>query len=181
MRSLDFESSASANSATPASAKFDTTKRGTKLKFQSLFPEEKQSICAVPVAWNRRQTSQYIKTNSRATANIWSHHENKLEGVVREKLGILFGHFVPRAQNSGSEFGEFVRETLLLLFRRFVLFAGEVRYNRASHYNCEPRPKLEWPHVINSSVAVHSPPVSATWIWYHHHKHWHHGHYRSRR
>jgi hypothetical protein len=77
---------------------------------------------------------------------------------VREKLGILFGHFVPRAQNSGSEFGEFVRETLLLLFRRFVLFAGEVRYNRASHYNCEPRPKLEWPHVINSSVAVHSPP-----------------------
>src|SRR6476620_1633236 len=50
LRSLDFESSASANSATPASAKFDTTKRGTKLKFQSLFPEEKQSVCAVPVA-----------------------------------------------------------------------------------------------------------------------------------
>ena len=128
-----------------------------------------------------RQTSKYIKTKFRATANICSHHEITLEGVVREKLEILFGRFVPTAQNSGGEFGEFVRETLLLLFRRFLLFARDMRYNRASHYNCEPRPRVEWPHVINSSVAIHSPPVSATWIWYHHHKHWHHGHYRSRR
>ena len=99
---------------------------------------------------------------------------------MREKLKILFGRS-PKAQNSGSEFREFVRESLLLLFRRFLFFAREMRYNRVSHYNCEPRPKVQWPHVINSSVAIYSPPVSATWIWYRHHEHWHHGHYRSRR
>ena len=44
LRPLDFESSASANSATPASARFDTTKRATKLKFQSL----RKTILFVP-------------------------------------------------------------------------------------------------------------------------------------
>ena len=37
LRPLDFESSASANSATPAFAVFETTKRGTELKFESRF------------------------------------------------------------------------------------------------------------------------------------------------
>ena len=94
---------------------------------------------------------------------------------------MLFRRFVLCAQNSGGEVGEFVRENLVLLFRRFFLFAWDVRCNRKSHNNCEPRPKVEWPYVMNSSVAMHGPPVSATWIWYHHHAHWHHGYYRSRR
>ena len=90
-----------------------------------------------------RQTSKYIKTKFRATANICSHHEITLEGVVREKLEILFGRFVPTAQNSGGEVGEFVRENSVVLFRRFLLFAWDVRCNRKSHNNCEPRPKVE--------------------------------------
>ena len=121
------------------------------------------------------------KLRSGATANIWSHHEMKVEGVVREKLGVLFRRFVLFAQNSGDELWEYVRENLLVLFRRFLLFAWDVRCNRESHNNCEPRPKVEWPYVMNSSVAMHGPLISATWIWYHLHRHWHHGYYRARR
>jgi hypothetical protein len=100
---------------------------------------------------------------------------------VREKLGMLFRRFVLCAQNSGGELGEYVRENLMVLFRRFLLFVWDVRCNRESHNNCEPRSKVEWPYVMNSSVAMHGPLVSATWIWYHQHGHWHHGYYRTRR
>jgi hypothetical protein len=123
----------------------------------------------------------YKKLRTGVTANIWSHHEMKVEGVVREKLGVLFRRFVLFAQNSGDEFGEYVRENLVVLFRRFLLFAWDVRCNRESHNNCEPRPKVEWPYVMNSSVAMQGPLISATWIWYHLHRHWHHGYYRARR
>ena len=118
------------------------------------------------------------KLRSGATANIWSHHEMKLEEVVREKLGVLFRRFVLFAQNLGDELWEYVRENL---FRRFLLFAWDVRCNRGSHDNCEPRPKVEWPYVMNSSVAMQGPLISATWIWYHLLRHWHHGYYRARR
>ena len=100
---------------------------------------------------------------------------------MREKLRMLFRPFVLCAQNSGGELGEVVRENLMVLFRQFLLFAWDVRYNRGGHNNCDPRPKVEWPHVINSSVAMHVPPVSATWIWYRQYAHWHHGYYRTRR
>jgi hypothetical protein len=80
-----------------------------------------------------------------------------------------------------AKLGEYVRENLVVLFRRFLLFAWDVRCNRESHNNCEPRPKVEWPYVMNSSVAMHGPLISATWIWYHLHRHWHHGYYRARR
>jgi hypothetical protein len=106
---------------------------------------------------------------------------NEIGGVVRHKLGMLFRRFVLCAQNSGGELGEFVRENLVVLFRRFLVFAWDVRCNRESHNNCEPRPKVEWPYAINSSVAMHGRLVSATWIWYHQHGHWHHGYYRTRR
>jgi hypothetical protein len=100
---------------------------------------------------------------------------------MREKLGMLFRRFVLWAQNSGGELLEFVSENSVMLFRRFLLFAWDVRCNREGHNNCEPQPKVEWPYVVNSSVAMQGPLVSATWIWYHHHGHWHHGYYRTRR
>ena len=100
---------------------------------------------------------------------------------MREKSGMLFRRFVLCAQNSGGELGEFARENLTVLFRRFLLFVWDVRWNRESHNNCDPPTKVEWPYVVNSSVAVHGPLVSATWIWYHQHAHWHHGYYRTRR
>ncbi len=100
---------------------------------------------------------------------------------MKEKLEMLFGRFVLDAQNSGGEFGQVVRESLLMLLRRFLVFAWDVRCNRESPNNCEPCPKVEWPYVMNSSVAMHRRLVSATWIWYHQHAHWHHRYYRTRR
>jgi hypothetical protein len=100
---------------------------------------------------------------------------------MREKLEMLFRRFVLYAQNSGGEFGQVVRENLVILSRRFRLFAWDVRCNLESHGNCEPRPKVEWPYIMNSSVAMQRSLVSATWIWYHQHAHWHHGYYRTRR
>jgi hypothetical protein len=93
---------------------------------------------------------------------------------------MLFRRVVLHAQNSGGEFGQVVRENLVILFRRFLLFAWDVRCDHESHGNCEPRPKVEWPYVMNSSLAMHRSFVSATWIWYHQHAHWQHGYYRTR-
>ena len=98
-----------------------------------------------------------------------------------EKLRTLFRRFVLCAQNYGGEFGEVVRENLVILFRRFLLFAWDLRCDHANNHDAKLRAKLEWPHVMNSSIAMHGPLVSATWIWYHQHAHWHHGYYRTRR
>ena len=77
--------------------------------------------------------------------------------------------------------GNVVRDKLVMLLRQFVLFARNVVRYRESDNNCEPRPKVAWPYVMNSSVAMHRPLVSATWIWHHQQAHWHHGYYRTRR
>src|SRR3954453_7018779 len=103
-----------------------------------------------------------------------------MEGVVREKLGVLLRGFILFAHNSGGELGKYARENLALPFRRFLLFAWNVRCHRETYSNCDPCPKVEWPYVMNSSVAMHGPLISATWIWYHLHRHWHHGYYRAR-
>jgi hypothetical protein len=101
---------------------------------------------------------------------------------MREKLGMHFRRFVLLyAKNSGGEFWQLVRENFMILFRRLLLFAWDVRCNRENHNNCEACPKVEWPYVMNSSVAMYRPLVSATWIWHHQRAHWHHGHYRTRR
>ena len=85
---------------------------------------------------------------------------------MKEKLVMLFRRFVLFAQNVGGKFGKVVKEKLVTLFRRFVLFAPNVGR------------KFEWPCAMNSSVAKH---VSGTWIWHHQHARWHHGYYRTRR
>lgn len=139
-------------------------------------------FCAASLSHgNRCETPPvYKKLRSGATANIWSHHEMKLEGVVREKFPKFIAGIL-RKQNKAPKQHSYVRENLVVLFRRFLLFAWDVRCNRENHNNCEPRPKVEWPYVMNSSVAMHGPLISATWIWYHLHRHWHHGYYRARR
>jgi hypothetical protein len=98
-----------------------------------------------------------------------------------EKLRTLFRRFVLYAQNYGGEFGEVVRENLVILFRRFLLFAWDVRCDHANNHDAKLRAKLEWPHVMNSSIAMHGPLVSGTWIWHHQLTRWHHGYYRTRR
>ena len=77
--------------------------------------------------------------------------------------------------------GNVVKGKLVMLFRRFVLFAWNVDRNRENDNKDKLRPKFEWPYVMNSSVAMHRPPVSGTWIWYRQHARWHHRHYRTRR
>jgi hypothetical protein len=74
--------------------------------------------------------------------------------------------------------GMFIDGKLPMLFRRFVLFAGNSGRNR--NYE-EVGPKFEWPYVMNSSVAMRGPPVSGTWIWHRQHAGWHHGYYRTHR
>jgi hypothetical protein len=100
---------------------------------------------------------------------------------MREKLEMLFRRFVLYARNSDGEFGQIVRENSVILFRWFLLTAGNVRCSRESPNNCEPCPEVEWPYVMNSHVATYRRLVSATWIWYRQHAHWHHGYYRTRR
>jgi hypothetical protein len=97
---------------------------------------------------------------------------------VKEKLVMLFRRLVLFAQNVGGKFGKVVKEKLVTLFRRFVLFAQNVGRNRGNDNKGELRTKFEWPYAMNSSVAKH---VSGTWIWHHQHARWHHGYYRTRR
>jgi hypothetical protein len=94
---------------------------------------------------------------------------------------MLFRRFVLYAQNSGGEFWEIARENLVMLFRRLLLLAWDARCDHVNNEDAKLRAKLEWPHVMNSSVSMRRPFVSATWIWYHQHAHWHHGYYRTRR
>jgi len=100
---------------------------------------------------------------------------------VKEKLVMLFRRLVLFARNSGGKFGKVVKEKLVMLFRRLVLFARNVVRNRENDNGGELRPKFEWPYVMNSSVAMRGPLVSGTWIWQHQHARWHHGYYRTRR
>jgi hypothetical protein len=80
-----------------------------------------------------------------------------------------------------NEIGNVVKEQLVILFRRVVLFARNVGHNRGSDHNGELRTKFEWPYLMNSSVAMHGPLVSGTWIWHRQHARWHHRYYRTRR
>ena len=71
---------------------------------------------------------------------------------------------------------------LVMLFFRFVLFARDVGRNRANENQDKVvPPHFAWPYVMNSSVAMHRPLVSTTWIWHRQHARWHHAYYRTRR
>ena len=94
---------------------------------------------------------------------------------------MLFRRFVLFARSAGVKFGEAVKRNLVMLSRRVVIFARNVGRNRANNDIGELRLKLEWPYVMNSSVAMHRPFVSGTWIWHRQHARWHHGYYRTRR
>ena len=106
---------------------------------------------------------------------------NENGNVVKEKLIMLFRRFVLFARSAGVKFGEAVKRNLVMLSRRVVIFARNVGRNRANNDIGELRLKLEWPYVMNSSVAMHRPFVSGTWIWHRQHARWHHGYYRTRR
>ena len=106
---------------------------------------------------------------------------NEFANVMKEKLLMLFRRVVLFARNEGGKFGEVVKEKLVTLFRRFVLFAPNVDPNRGNDNKGKLRSKFEWPYVMNSSVATHGPLVSGTWIWHHQHARWHHHYYRTRR
>jgi hypothetical protein len=94
---------------------------------------------------------------------------------------MLFRRFVLFVRISGRKFGKVVKENLVMLFDRFVLFARNVSRNPRNDNQDEPGPKLKWPHVMNSTLAMRGPLVSGTWIWHRHHARRNHGFYRTRR
>jgi hypothetical protein len=100
---------------------------------------------------------------------------------MREKLMMLFRRVVEFARIVSGRFAKIVQEKLVTLSRRFVLFVPNVGHNRGDDKEGELRPKFEWPHVMNSSVAKHGLLISGTWIWHHQRTRWHHGYYRTRR
>ena len=104
--------------------------------------------------------------------------------VVKGKLLMLSRRFVLFARNSGRKFGKVVKEKLIMVFRRFVLLARNVGRNRENDNKDKRRPLrlvFAWPHVVNSSVAMQEPLAAGTWIWHRQHARWHHGYYRTRR
>ena len=111
--------------------------------------------------------------------NIWSRYEMKIE--PEEKLVMLLRRFVLFARSAGGKFGKAAKEKLVMLSRRPVVFARTVGRNRPNNDIGKLHLKLEWPYVMNSSVAMHRPPVSGTWIWHRQYARWHHRHYRTRR
>ena len=106
---------------------------------------------------------------------------NEIGDVVKEKLVVVFRRVVLFARHWGGQFGKVVKEKLVMLFRRFVLFARNVGRNRQNDNEGKLGPKFEWPYVMNSSVAMRGPLVSGTWIWHRQHARWHHRYYRTRR
>ena len=100
---------------------------------------------------------------------------------MKEKVVMLFRRFVLFSRNSGGKFGKIVKEKFVMLFRRFVLFAQNVGRDRENDNKAELGPKIAWPYVMNSSLAMRGPLASGTWIWHRQHAHWHHGYYRTRR
>src|SRR5437667_11103113 len=80
-----------------------------------------------------------------------------------------------------NEIGNVVKGKLVMLFRRFVLFARNVGRNRENDNKGKLRPKYEWPYVMRSFVAIRGPLVSRTWICHHQHVPPPHGDYRNHR
>ena len=106
---------------------------------------------------------------------------NEIGRVVKGKLVILFRRFVLFARNEDSKFGEVLKEKSGILFRRFVLLVQNLGRNRENDNKGELGPQLAWPYAMNSYVAMRGPLVSGTWIWHRQRARWHHGYYRTRR
>jgi hypothetical protein len=100
---------------------------------------------------------------------------------VKEKLVVVFRRFVLFARHWGGQFGKVVKEKLVMLFRRFVLFAQNVGRDHQNDNEDKIEPQFAWPYVMNSSVAMRGPLVSGTWIWHRQNARWHHRYYRTRR
>jgi hypothetical protein len=76
---------------------------------------------------------------------------------------------------------EVVKNKLALLFRRFVLRERNIGANRERDNNGDSQLQFEWPYVMSSSIPILGPIAQGSWVWHRHHKHSHHGYYRSRR
>ena len=106
---------------------------------------------------------------------------NEIGNVVKEKVVMLLRRFVLFAQNVGRKFGKIVKEKSVILLDRFVLFAQNVGRDRENDNKAKVGSRSAWPYVMNSSLAMRGPLASGTWIWHRQHAHWHHGYYRTRR
>jgi hypothetical protein len=105
----------------------------------------------------------------------------KFGKIAKEKFVMLFHRFVLFARNSGSKFSKIAKEKFVMLLDRFVVYAQNVGRDREDDNKAKLDPKIAWPHVMNSSLAMRGSLASGTWIWHRQHAHWHHGYYRTRR
>jgi|SRR5437762_10089807 len=113
---------------------------------------------------------------------------------MKKKLVALFRRFVLFARNIGANRERdnkgdselqfkwpYVKTKLQVLIRRFVPSERHVSANRERRNQADPQLKFEWPYVMNSSIPILGPTTQGSWVWHRHHKHSHHGFYRSRR
>jgi len=106
---------------------------------------------------------------------------NEIGNVMKEKVVILLRRVVLFAQKVGRKFGKIVKEKSVMLLRRVVLFAQNVGRDRENDNKAKVGSRIAWPYVMNSSLAMRGPLASGTWIWHRQHTHWHHSYYRTRR
>jgi len=105
---------------------------------------------------------------------------NEIGNVLKGKFSNAVSSLGFVCADFGRKFGEVVKEKLVMLFRRFVLFARNVSRNRRNDSQDELGPKLEWPHVL-IPLSQSAGLASGTSIWRRQHARWHHGYYRTRR
>ena len=113
---------------------------------------------------------------------------------MKERLVMLLRRFVLFARNIGANRERdnkrdsqpqfkwpYVKTKLQVLIRRFVLFARNIGANLQRRDKADPQLKFKWPYVMSSSIPILGPTAQGSWVWHRHHKHSHHGFYRSRR
>ena len=113
---------------------------------------------------------------------------------MKERLLMFLRRFIPSERNVGANRERdnkrdsqlkfkwaYVKTKLQILTCRFVLFARNIGANRGRRDKADPELKFKWPYVMSSSIPILGPAAQGSWVWHRHHKHSHHGFYRSRR
>ena len=113
---------------------------------------------------------------------------------MKERLLMLLRRFVLFARNvsanrerdikggSQPQFKwSYVKTKLQVLIRRFGPSERNVGAIRERRNKADPQLKFKWPYVMSSSIPILGPTAQGSWVWHRHHKHSHHGFYRSRR
>jgi hypothetical protein len=148
---------------------------------------ERNAEIARGIPGNHRRQSEESALRSVTDRVSLRCEEQRTQNLLRETLGkrsrIIKSQTNAKkiAQRRKMKRWNIVKEKLLMLFERFVLFARDVGRNRANENQDRIIPHFAWPHVMNSFATMRGPIAWRTWIWNHQHSRWHHGYYRTHR